>query len=135
LSVVICTLAGAPKFGGKLSVHGPVSAVSLVQTGVDALRAGPAATSLNTTNTDSRSARSSDTTVKPDPVMYAAGSMPGCRLPERSKIPATVVYPAVSPGLSSVIAPSIGRQTWTSVPSTLNRPSMCTGASVWFTTK
>src|ERR1035441_9557089 len=65
VSAGICTLAGAPKFAGKLNVHDPATVVSFVSTATDTVRAGAVAALRKITNTDSRSARSNGTTVKP----------------------------------------------------------------------
>src|ERR1035441_1196829 len=78
VSAGICTLAGAPKFAGKLSVHGPATVVSFLSTATDAVRAGDVAALRKITNTDSRSARSSGITVNPP---HVAGA-PALRLRE-----------------------------------------------------
>src|SRR5271170_7428719 len=72
VSFAIGTLAGAPQFAGKFSVHGPISVVSLVSATTGAARSAVGAAFRNTTNTDSRSAKSSGTSVNPPSVVYRA---------------------------------------------------------------
>src|SRR5206468_10713318 len=107
VSCAIDTLAGAPNFGGNVSVHGPVIVASVVSVVPDLPDTGDTFAFLKTTNTDSRSSRSSGTTVKLGSPAYSAGCSPGCRLPARCSMRAPAVNIASRPDLPPTILPPI----------------------------
>ena len=74
-SLASWSLAGAPRFGGKLTSHGPFSVARVVLVGRGSVRDGDAAARRKTTNSDSRSAKCNGTVVWPFAMAYSAGSM------------------------------------------------------------